>query len=229
MLVTKFIRPVVKVIDAKSGRIHAIVSTEDEDRSGDVVRASGWNLEHFMAHPVLLASHNYAGSLRSQIGEWEGLEVKGRKLQGDARYYIGEGNEEADWGFNLASKGRAAYSVGFMPDPEKTQPREKGVEYKGQELLEISHVIIPSNRAALTKALAMVDPIVKRLAAECPDCGHEPDEDTMPNGKPCDCPCHDQAKGINLDALTDDVVARVLKAIQSSAIKAPEEQLIRIT
>ena len=139
-------------MDGAAGRVHAIVSTEAVDRDGDIIRASGWMLDNFLKHPVLISSYDYR--LRSVIVEWESMEVKGKRLAGVARYYIGEGNEEADWGFNLASKGRAAYSVGFIPDHEKTKPLNPdkpygGFEYNGQELLEVSHVAIPSNPQAL--------------------------------------------------------------------------------
>ena len=146
-----------KVIDAKTGRVEAVVSTESTDRQGDIIRQDGWDMKSFMAHPVLLASHDYY-DLRSQIGEWESMAVKGKQLVGVARYYVGEGNEQADWGFKLASKGRAAFSVGFIPDMDKAKKIEGDdqdddlwghYEFNGQELLEVSHVTIPANADAL--------------------------------------------------------------------------------
>ena len=150
----KLVVPQTKVLDAAAGRVHAVVSTEAMDRDGDIIRASGWMLDNFLKHPVLISSHNY--QLRSVIGEWESMAVKGKRLEGVARYYIGEGNDEADWGFNLAGKGRAAYSVGFIPDDTKTKPIDpekpfRGLEFQGQELLEVSQVAIPSNPEALQK------------------------------------------------------------------------------
>lgn len=147
--------------DPSEGRIHAVVSTENKDRDGDIIRQAGWDLGHFNAHPVLLTSHDYR-SLLSQIGEWEDMKVTGTKglgdgpqLEGVARYYVGEGNPEADWGFKLAAKGMAAYSVGFIPDMGKAEELKgedsffTNFEFKGQELLEVSAVTIPSNREAL--------------------------------------------------------------------------------
>lgn len=143
----------VKVLDGAAGRIHAVVSTESMDRDGDIIRQSGWQLERFNTHPVLLSSHNY-GSLRSQIGEWESMKIVKNQLEGTARYYVGEGNEEADWGYNLAAKGMAAFSVGFIPDMTaakeiKGQSLFPNYEFTKQELLEVSHVTIPSNAQAL--------------------------------------------------------------------------------
>lgn len=160
MLRTKFIIPKTTVLDQQAGRVHAVVSTEAKDRDGDIIRAAGWQLDNFMAHPVLLSSHNYI-QLRSQIGEWESMDIKtaGRgsksRLEGVARYYVGEGNQEADWAFNLAGKGRAAFSVGFIPDMAKAKELEgtdglfPSYEFQGQELLEVSQVTIPSNPQAL--------------------------------------------------------------------------------
>ena len=160
-----------KVLDVKAGRIHAIVSTETEDRMGDIIHQDGWDLDNFMKHPVLLSSHNYGSTLLAQIGEWEDMAVKGKTLQAVARYYVAEGNPEADWAFGLAQKGRAAYSVGFLPDMEKAVVREGGsewfgpFEFHGQELLEVSHVSIPANAEALQqiKALPGLAPAVREI------------------------------------------------------------------
>ena len=165
MLKTKIIRAETKVVDAAVGRIHAIVSTETRDRDGDIIRQEGWDTGHFLSHPVLLASHNYY-RLRAQIGEWESMEIKGKRLEGIARYYVGEGNEEADWAFNLASKGRAAYSVGFIPDWSKIKElKDGGLEFNGQELLEVSHVSVPSNPQALQQMKGL-HPEIEALVAE---------------------------------------------------------------
>ncbi len=147
--------------DPSDGRIHAVVSTENKDRDGDIIRQAGWDTSHFNEHPVLLTSHDYR-SLLSQIGEWEDMKVTGAKalnggpqLEGVARYYVGEGNPEADWGFKLAAKGMAAYSVGFIPDMSRAKELKgedsffTNYEFNGQELLEVSAVTIPSNREAL--------------------------------------------------------------------------------
>lgn len=175
MLRTKVIRLETKVLDAKAGKIQAVVSDEAEDRDGDVIRAAGWNLDNFVKHPVLLSSHNYF-SLRSQIGEWEEMSVKGKKLVGVASYYTGRGNEEADWAFQLASMGKAAYSVGFIPQDYNV--RDGGSEWFGpfeftkQELLEVSHVSVPANPNALqlmaksTGIHPEVDAIVREMLSE---------------------------------------------------------------
>jgi hypothetical protein len=104
------------------------------------------------------------------------MDVKGLKLVGVARYYVGEGNEQADWGFNLASKGRAAFSVGFIPDMDKAiQIEDKDgdgfwgpFEFKGQELLEVSQVTIPANADALQilRSMKGLHPAVSEIVDE---------------------------------------------------------------
>lgn len=160
---SKLVIPQTKMLDATKGTVRAVVSTEAVDRDGDIIRVAGWKLDDFLLHPVLLSSHNY-GSLRSIIGEWESMEVKTRpaRLEGVARYYIGEGNEEADWAFKLAEKSRAAYSVGFIPDMDKAVEREgRGMfgswEFNGQDLLEVSQVSIPSNPQALQSLKGLME------------------------------------------------------------------------
>tara|TARA_Y100000310_G_scaffold50965_1_gene47037 strand:- start:10989 stop:11726 length:738 start_codon:yes stop_codon:yes gene_type:complete len=170
MLRTKFTRD-IKIVDLEGGRVNAVVSTEETDRMGDIVRVEGWDFDNFMRHPVLLASHNYY-SMQAQIGEWEDMQVKGKKVVGTAKYYIGQGNDDADWGFKLAQKGMAAYSVGFNPDMDKAEPIDDEAffptyEFKGQELLEVSHVTIPANASALQQMKTMaLDPILAEVVDE---------------------------------------------------------------
>ena len=173
MFRTQLIRAETKVLDLKAGRVFAVVSTEARDRQGDIIRQDGWDLTSFHKHPVLLSSHNYL-DLRSQIGEWEDVKVEGKKLVGIAHYYVGEGNEQADWAFNLAGKGRAAFSVGFKADMEKAKELEtlpgsfrQSYEFRGQELLEVSQVVIPANAQALQAIRTLgLDPILTSIADE---------------------------------------------------------------
>ena len=163
----------IEVVKGHEGRVRAVMSTEDIDRQGDIIRASGWDLKNFLQHPVLLANHDY-GSLQSQIGEWSNVSVKGRKLVGDANYYIGKGNAQADWGFGLAERGMAAFSVGFRPDwgaaveLDASDSFFGSFEFKGQELLETSHVTIPANPAALQRMAGVqtLHPVMRDIVDE---------------------------------------------------------------
>jgi HK97 family phage prohead protease len=150
----KTFRPEIKAVNEATGEIDMLIpmSTASTDRDGESIDPLGWrkSLPAFRKRPVLLSSHNY-GDLRKQIGEFMQVKVTEDGLFAKPKYYVNEGNEEADWAFKLASKGMAAYSVGFIPkswvdgDGEKSPART----YTEQELLEISHVVVPSNRDAI--------------------------------------------------------------------------------
>ena len=175
----KVVRAEIKSVDEARGEVDAVVSSEKADRSGDVIRQQTWELKNFKRHPVLLAGHDYR-LLTSQIGEWKNVRIEGKELVGTAVYYTGQGNEQADWGFQMAMRGKAAYSVGFIPDMTKAQrmkPTRKdgedegaggGWEFNGQELLEISQVTIPANAQALQRLYAAdtMEPEVAEIVGE---------------------------------------------------------------
>jgi hypothetical protein len=173
MLRTKVFRGTTKVLDEDRGIVSAIVSSESMDRDGDVIRAEGWDMTSFLLHPVLLSSHDYH-SLRSQIGEWQSMEIRGTQMHGVARFFIGKGNEEADWAFELAKEKSLAFSVGFIPNMEKAVPLSKGdpmnggMEFNGQELLEVSAVTVPSNPDALQRMIKSpnLQPVLREIAEE---------------------------------------------------------------
>jgi hypothetical protein len=160
----KLVRAEVKAVNEAKGEVDAVVSSEKVDRSGDVIRQDFWDLKNFRRHPVLLAGHDYR-LLTSQIGEWKNVRIEDKQLIGTAVYYVGQGNEQADWGFQLAMSGKAAYSVGFIPDMtkakrvkpkpykdgEESSSPTSGWEFSGQELLEVSQVTIPANSQALQR------------------------------------------------------------------------------
>lgn len=159
---------VVKSLGDGSNRFQVLASLGTEDRDQDTIASPGWVLTYFEQHPVLVDSHSYEGVL-NQIGEWHDLDANNDTLRGVAEYYAGQGNATADWAAFLASKGRAAFSVGFIP--MESQPRKNGGRhYTKQELLEISHVIVPSNRQALqlmAKGVGVArDSVQSRLARE---------------------------------------------------------------
>lgn len=169
-LVQKIFRAETKVLSEQEGLVQIVASTAAIDRDGEVVLPKAWGarMHTYLQHPVLLSSHDYK-SLRSQIGELVDLKITEAGLEGVAKYYVGVGNPEADWGFELAKRGRAAYSVGFLPHEYERGRRagEAKVIYSDVELLEISHVVIPSNRESLQVVSAKsADPVIKALADE---------------------------------------------------------------
>ncbi|HZU75952.1 MAG TPA: hypothetical protein VFA70_04255 [Dehalococcoidia bacterium] len=139
--------------EVKDGIITAILSTEAVDRDGDIVRLSGWRLDDLDGLP-LMSCHDY-GSLTKQIGEWRNIrrDPQRKALVGEPVYYTDCGNPEADYAYQIALKGRARYSVGFLPHQDAPRKGAAGREYTDQELLEASQVPIPSNREAVQLAV----------------------------------------------------------------------------
>ena len=126
------------------------MSTVDRDEEVILPTAYEKTIPIYMERPLLVSSHVY-GTLTSQIGEFKDLKIKGKGIYGKPRYYVDEGNPEADWGYNLALHNMAAYSVGFIPKKwtDGKSEKEPRRTYTEVELLEISQVVVPSNRDAI--------------------------------------------------------------------------------
>lgn len=157
--IVKIFGSVIKEISEKDYTITAVVSTNKVDRYGDIVEPESFKkrLKLYKAHPVLLSSHDYY-RLTSQIGEATKVTVTDEGLEMQFKYYVGQGNPEADWGWVLAQNKIAAFSIGFMSHEYewiKEKDKESGNEYivgrrfKDIELLEVSQVLVPANRQAL--------------------------------------------------------------------------------
>jgi len=175
---------VYKTFDAEievkaDGTLVAIMSTDSIDRDGEVLDPKGWNLKGLETRPPLIANHDYGSGglfgndkgLLNQIGHWEKVHVDGNKLIGEPHYYVGEGNEQADWGYKLATKGVAKYSVGFIPRAKRDDDKGDGIEipyrtYTRMDLLECSHVIIPSNADAVVENGKAADDRFRNILTE---------------------------------------------------------------
>jgi len=179
----KTLKAEVKEVNEETGEVNMLipVSSGMMDRDGEVIEPTAFKktIPKFMKHPVLVASHDYR-DLTNQIGEWTKLEIADKGVKGTPKYYVNEGNEQADWGFKLASKGRAAFSVGFIPKKWEDGDGEKSPRrtYKEVELLEISQVIIPSNREAIQSIRSKsVDPVITEICDAV-------EEELEPEGEP---------------------------------------------
>ncbi|MBN1253984.1 MAG: hypothetical protein JXA50_01755 [Deltaproteobacteria bacterium] len=190
-MIHKTFRGEIRGVDEKSHTVTALVSGEKVDRYNEVILAAAWSkgLGNFKAHNVLVSSHRYS-DLRAQIGEVPSTKGADDGLEAKLKYYTGEGNPEADWAWQLALKGKAAYSVGFISRKAKRKGddgydelieelRARGsigkkdqpwAIYTEVELLEISHVLVPAYPDALQKAMFDDDPVMAEVAKEvCED------------------------------------------------------------
>jgi HK97 family phage prohead protease len=160
----KFFRPEMKSIDLENKTIEAVVSTKAVDRDGDVIEPEAFTkrLNHYKDHPVLLSSHNSYTSLTKQIGEAKEINIGEVGVTVKFGYYAGLGNDEADWAWTLAQKGIAAFSIGFIGHEyeyikDETGQQNLGRKFTDIEIIEISQVLIPSNRGALQASRGLAE------------------------------------------------------------------------
>lgn len=161
----------VETREAEGGTVTVIASAPTEDRMDDIVEAP-WKLDRFKANPVIQWAHRYD---IPPVGRATSVTVEDGLLMATIEF------DEADTnplGQTVASQMRRGFlnavSVGFAPGetidrrslPED-DPRhnDRGMVFRGSELLEISVVPIPANPEALAlrTAAAKLDP---RSAAE---------------------------------------------------------------
>jgi HK97 family phage prohead protease len=134
-----------------------VFSDESVDRYGDVIFARGWDLANFNANPIALFAHD-AGTVENVIGRAKNVRIEGSRLIGDIEFMAAEVNPNAEIVYQMVKGGFLnTVSVGFQPiewELAKDKSRPQGVNFKKQELLEISIVPIPANANALVQAKA---------------------------------------------------------------------------
>jgi len=128
----------------KQGDFWCIASDETVDRSGDVVKADGWELDNFKKNPVLLWAHDY---WTPPVGKANDIQVSGGKLIFKPEFaptQLGQEIKQLYEGGYLKT-----FSVGFIPKEFQINPDTNGYIYTKSELLEISCVPVPANPNAL--------------------------------------------------------------------------------
>lgn len=148
-----------KLAETETPDFTVVISSEKIDRYGDVIKLDGWELENFMANPVVLWGHN---GRQFPIGKALRIYKQDGKLLADGKFAPEGIYEEADVARKLYATGYLnATSVGFIgkeggyvknyTDSEGKVYAEVFV-YTKAELLEFSFVTIPANPEALRKA-----------------------------------------------------------------------------
>jgi len=125
--------------------ISGLASTNDEDRSGDIIASDAWKkksaLRNYLKNPVILAFHDdsrpIGKTIHHEIQE-NGLAITAKisKSAGDILDLIKEGI-------------LSAFSVGFMIKDADFDPKSGIFMIKEVELFEVSVVSIPANQNAL--------------------------------------------------------------------------------
>lgn len=207
MKIAKVFRAEIKAIDEKEFTVTAVVSTDAVDRDGEVVtpEAIGKRVAQYLEHPVLLSSHRH-DDLMKQIGMAEDVKVGEKSVVAKFKYFVGQGNAEADWAFKLAQNGIAAYSIGFMAHKWEDKSGDDGIwrVYRDVELVEISQVLVPSNRDALSARLASTDHVEKELVEMAIKTFDKPaaDPEEKPQDPPAE-PAKEDPKPAEADATTE--------------------------
>jgi HK97 family phage prohead protease len=149
-------RPWIDLRGVQKGEntVDVVASDETPDRYGDVVEASGWDLEAYRRNPVVLIDHRYAVS--EIVGTADRVEVFDRALVAQIVLDPPEANPTAGMvRARLEAGSLRTVSVGFLPvsfEPivDTESGRVTGYRFLEQELLEISFVAVPANPNAAT-------------------------------------------------------------------------------
>lgn len=196
-------------------------STEDVDRMGDIIRASGWKLGPFKKNPVFMWGHDYSQPpIGRALKVWVDNETN--MLMFNIEFAGPEVYEFADTIYRLYKEGfMHATSVGFIPlewegkSEEEPYPKWEGNVFTKQELLELSAVPVPANANALVTARDGGLITIKEFEAVTREETAEPEAEPEPEP---------EAEAVTLSP-EGDVVAEETEA-QPEARTVPQEQLI---
>lgn len=160
----RYVGAVIKNVDKEEMEADIVLNNNSIDRDKEVVEPSGVTLPKPRRVP-LVSSHQY-GDLRKHIGDVPRIVKTKEEITARPRWFAGMGNAEADWAFELAKMGVAAFSIGFLPmewedaditDEKVLKEVMDGVtplrRYTKWELAEVSQVIVPSNRGAVQRMI----------------------------------------------------------------------------
>lgn len=125
-----------------SGTFEVVISTEDLDRQGEIVKQEGIDFGNYMQNPVVLWGHDYYSL---PIGVTESIEKRDGKTIAKGRFAPEEANPFAQQVRRMYEAGMVrTTSVGIIP-----QESAEGVITRC-ELLEYSFVPVPANPYALS-------------------------------------------------------------------------------
>lgn len=114
-----------------------VMSTSDEDRQGDSLDQSKWDLKYFNLNPVVLFAHNYSSF---PIGVIEDIRIEGNSAVATGKFAPAGVNADADLACALyQEKILRAVSPGYIQNDDGTR-----------ELLEVSFCPVPAGRFALS-------------------------------------------------------------------------------
>ena len=150
----------VKIVEGERA-LSVVITTNDVDRSGDIVEPKGAKLTNFKKNPVVLMAHDYQGL---PIGKAADLTKNDTGITAKVIFPEEGTYPLADTVFNLYKQGfMKAWSIGFIPikSEDITDDEDKdskivsyGKRFKTWELLEFSACSVPANPNALGNMLS---------------------------------------------------------------------------
>ena len=157
-----------------------VLSTEQVDRAGDVIRMNGLDLGHFKANPIALFGHEHD----KIIGVWENVRVEGKQLIGRLKMAKAGTSDLVDTVTSLIEQRIIkAVSVGFQAIEMSPRKGGSGYEFIKSSLHEASVVAVPMNPGALAVAKAMNPEVAEYLFVkpDSVDAAMVPGQLTTPN------------------------------------------------
>lgn len=135
----------------ENGSFDVIISTEDIDRSGEIVRQNGWELTNYKNNPIVLWAHNYyelpiGVCTETYLTEKNGVPALGARgvfYPADINPLAQQVRRMYDYGMKSGMGVGCTTSVGFIP--KEFDESNRAVITKA-ELLEFSFVPIPANQ-----------------------------------------------------------------------------------
>jgi HK97 family phage prohead protease len=141
-------------VEAGERSLRFVFSDGSIDRMGDTIDPEGWVTDKFLENPVALWAHDASAP---PIGRASNLAVEDTRLLGDIEFADAGTYAFAETIYRLLlGRFLRAVSVGFLPLEysfvENDPSRGFGIDFKRQELLEISVCPVPANANALVAA-----------------------------------------------------------------------------
>jgi HK97 family phage major capsid protein/HK97 family phage prohead protease len=134
-----------------------VMSDNSVDRMGDVVEASGWQLDRIKSPPPVLFNHN----TNQIVGSWTDIRQAGNQLVGRIAWTNSDKWPMAQYIRDLVREGiLRTVSVGFAPIERQPLSKDASKEFgpwrfTKSELLECSLVAVPANPNAMAVARSL--------------------------------------------------------------------------
>src|SRR3984957_17044246 len=135
----------------ENGAFDVIISTEDTDRSGEIVKQSGWELVNYKNNPIVLWGHDYYSlpvgvCTETYLTEKNGIPALGARgvfLSAEINPFAQQVRKLYEFGLGKGEGVGCTTSVGFIPKEFDENARNTITK---AELLEFSFVPVPANQ-----------------------------------------------------------------------------------